>query len=274
MALISKKQVEKFQETIWDFYAKEKRSMPWRNTSDGYAILVSEIMLQQTQVERVRVKYEEFLRAFSTFEALATAPLSAVLLVWQGLGYNRRAKFLKQCAEIVMTNHNGTLPRTPQELIMLPGIGKGTVGSLLAFVYNRPVAFIETNIRRIFIHHFFPNHEQVSDADILPLVEATLDPHNPREWYYALMDYGTYLVRQVPNPNRKSKHHIRQSRFEGSTRQVRGAIMRELTKNPEGLSITQLDMILPCTREQITHALTSLIKDGLLVEKQAKYCIT
>jgi A/G-specific adenine glycosylase len=202
--------------------------MPWRETRDPYRILVSEIMLQQTQVERVRAKYEEFLAEFPDVGSLAVAPLERVLSRWQGLGYNRRAVALHRCARILARQHGGRVPEDPAALVALPGIGPATAGAIRAFAFNAPAVFIETNVRRVYLHEFFPGRDSVADAEVTPLVAATLDKKRPREWYYALMDYGTALSRLVPNPNRRSRTYARQSRFEGSDRQVRGAMLRAL----------------------------------------------
>ena len=228
-----KKKIEQLQERVRAYYRAHKRNFPWRETRNPYRILVSEVMLQQTQVARVLVKYPEFIGAFPTVQTLAKAPLAEVLRVWQGMGYNRRAKFLKQASKEIVERHNGKIPSTIAELLSLPGVGKSTAGGILAFAYNIPVAFIETNIRRVFIHHFFPKKKTVSDSDILPLVEATLNTANPREWYYALFDYGTHLAQMMPNPNRRSRHHAKQSVFEGSRRQIRGRVLRVLLTNKE-----------------------------------------
>ena len=185
-------------------------------------------MLQQTQVERVMHKYGRFITRFPGFSALAKADLQSVLQVWQGLGYNRRAIALKKCASRVVTDHAGELPKTVSELVRLPGIGSATAGSILAFAYNIPTPFIETNIRRVFIHFFFPERNDVKDSEILPLVEETLDREDPRQWYYALMDYGARLKSKTPNPNRRSAHYARQSPLEGSDRQIRGKILKAL----------------------------------------------
>jgi A/G-specific adenine glycosylase len=222
-----------FQKIVWDYYRKYGRDLPWRNTKDAYRITVSEIMLQQTQVERVIPYYERFIKKFPSFKALARAPVNQVLLGWQGLGYNRRALNLQKLAQIVAEQYKGKLPDTVEELDALPGIGKGTAGSLSAFVFNKPVAFIETNIRRVFIHHFFADKKVVHDEDILKLVEKTADKKNAREWYYALMDYGSHLRKKVENPNRKSAHYSKQSKFEGSDRQLRGELLRNLLRKKE-----------------------------------------
>ena len=224
-----------FQDKIYTYYRQHARSFIWRKTRNPYHILVSEFMLQQTQTERVMGKYEEFLARFPDFSTLAGSDLRPVLQAWQGLGYNRRAVSLKQTAVNVMERHGGTLPRDLEELMSLPGIGRSTAGAVLAFAHDIPVAFIETNIRRVYIHFFFSGNGKVADREILPLVEQTMDRDNPRDWYYALMDYGAMLKTKLPNPNRRSAHYTRQTPFEGSNRQIRGKILKLLlSRGPLG----------------------------------------
>jgi A/G-specific adenine glycosylase len=220
--------IVEFQQMVLSYYVKNGRKMPWRDTINPYHILVSEIMLQQTQVERVLKKFPEFIHIFPDFGALAAAPLADILAVWQGMGYNRRAIALQKCAILVMKNYRGHLPDKVETLETFPGIGRATAGSIAAFAFNKPVVFIETNIRRVFIHFFFPGSATVGDAEILPLVEQTLYRKNPRIWYWALMDLGTYLKNTVSNPNRRSSHYSRQSSFNGSDRKIRGHILKIL----------------------------------------------
>ncbi|HVZ11393.1 MAG TPA: A/G-specific adenine glycosylase [Candidatus Paceibacterota bacterium] len=195
---------------------------------DPYRIFVSEIMLQQTQTSRVVEKYRRFIKLFPNFQSLAAASTADVLWAWQGLGYNRRALFLQRAARIVTGQWNGVLPADPARLVTLPGVGPNTAGSIAAFAFNKPVVFIETNIRRVFLHFFFKDAASVPDAAVREYVSQTLDSHHPRDWYYALMDYGAMLAKTIPNPNRRSRHYAKQSRFEGSFRQVRGEILRFL----------------------------------------------
>lgn len=225
----SQKDLTAFIQTIYQFYALNKRPFAWRDNPDVYEVFVSEVMLQQTQTTRVIEKFAEFTKVFPSFEALARAPLVQVLATWQGLGYNRRGKFLHEAAKLVVEKHAGVLPDNTMLLEELPGIGPATAASVAAFAYNRPTVFIETNIRTVFIHHFFHDRTDVHDREIFPLIEATLDRENPRQWYYALMDYGVMLKKKLVNPSRRSKHHTKQSKFEGSDRQIRGAIIRLLT---------------------------------------------
>lgn len=204
--------------------------MPWRDDTGPYSILVSEIMLQQTQVERVLIKYPEFLTAFPDFSTLAKAPLADILSAWQGMGYNRRAISLQKCAQRVMHEYGGVLPADVDCLSTFPGIGRATASSICAFAFNQPVVFIETNIRRVFIHCFFSDTANVSDAEILPLVAKSVYSDNPRVWYWALMDLGSSLKKTVANPNRRSVHYTKQSPFEGSDRKIRGELLKLIIK--------------------------------------------
>ncbi len=222
-----------FQSRIRSFYRAHRRDLPWRNTTDPYRILVSEIMLQQTRVERVKEKYTRFVDRFPDPPSLAGATTEELLSEWQGLGYNRRALALKKAAGEIVDRFGGLIPDTEESLQSLPGIGPYTASAILAFAFNRPVVMIETNIRRVYIHCFFNNRTGVADRDIRPLIEATLDRENPREWYNALMDYGWHLGSAIENPNRRSRHYSRQAPFEGSTRQLRGKILRYLVERGE-----------------------------------------
>jgi A/G-specific adenine glycosylase len=220
--------IHEFRKIVLDYYRDHGRDLAWRETTDPYRILVSEIMLQQTQVERVTEKYPAFIAAFPDFSSLAGAPLSDVLAVWQGMGYNRRAMSLQKCARRVVEEYGGTLPQDPEVLVTFPGIGRATAASIGAFAFNMPVVFIETNIRRVFIHFFFGDHESVDDSEILPIAREALLTEDPRTWYNALMDLGTALKKTGENPNRRSRQYSKQSAFEGSDRKIRGSILRLL----------------------------------------------
>ncbi len=259
-----------FIKSVWDFYKKNKRPMPWREDISPYSIFISEVMLQQTQVARVLVNYPLFKSQFPSFKSLAQANTVTLLAAWQGMGYNRRVLYLKTAAEIITTKYKGTLPENTALLDELPGIGYATACSLVAFAFNTPVVFIETNIRRVFIHHFFTDATNVSDKEILPLVEKTLDKKNPREWYWALMDYGAYLAKQGENPNRKSRHYTKQKKFEGSVRQVRGGIIRLLLKKPH--TGEELENIYK-DDERLFTTLKQLKKEGFIKEEDGKYNI-
>lgn len=269
---MSPKQIHDFQKMIWDFYKANGRDFAWRRTTDPYKIVVSEIMLQQTQTSRVAEKFPEFLKRFPNFKALSVSTPAEVILAWQGLGYNRRALFLRALSQKVVTDHSGKLPQDPEKLIKLPGIGKNTAGSVAAFAFNQPTVFIETNIRSVFLHYFFPGKTDVPDTDLIPLITATIPQDNPREWYWALMDLGVSIKKSQPNPSRASKHHTKQSKFIGSKRQVRGAILRELATQPltEALLIKELTSLSPLSPEEFKTIITSLIKEGFIAKNGSK----
>ena len=218
-----------FVDHVWKYYSDHGRmELPWRTQQNPYQVLVSELMLQQTQVERVIPKYQAFLQRWPTVEQLAAARQSEVIIAWQGLGYNRRAKFLHQCAQVITDEYHGVFPADIKALEQLPGIGPYTASALMAFAFNQPVILIETNVRRVYLHHFFSTQKDVSDQSLFPYIERTLPKENAREWYAALMDYGTHLKKTVVNPNRRSKHYVKQSAFTGSDREIRGALLRAL----------------------------------------------
>ena len=263
--------MEEFKKIVKDYYRKNKRDLPWRKTDNPYHILVSEVMLQQTQVSRVLIKYPIFISQFSNFKQLARASVKDVLQVWQGMGYNRRALYLKRIAEIMEGEYKGNLPDNPVILDSFPGIGPATAASIVAFAFNKPTVFIETNIRRVFINHFFKDKREVDDKQIFPLIQKTLDTKNPREWYHALMDYGSYLAKIMENPNKKSKHYSLQSSFEGSDRQIRGEILRLLLK--EGLPEEKLIKIIKKDPDKIKNILRDLTKEQFIKFKTKKYYV-
>jgi len=265
-------QVAEFREGIYTWYRTNARPLPWRVTSDPYAILVSEIMLQQTQVDRVIGKYAAFLTLFPDFSALAQASLQEVLGAWQGLGYNRRALALKQCAETVMKNNEGTLPYSIEALQALPGIGPYSARAIAAFAYGLPTVFIETNIRAVFIHHFLGNRHGVKDSEILPLVAATLDRTNPRDWYNALMDYGVTLKKSHGNPARRSAHHVLQTPFRGSNRELRSRILKALLATP-CLSAEEIIVLLGADAEKVRLNMAQLEKEGFMRKQRGRFMI-
>ena len=230
-------------------------------------------MLQQTQVGRVAGFYENFIKKFPNFRTLAQARTPDVLRAWQGLGYNRRALALQKLAKKVVEEYSGRLPKDMESLVELPGIGPYTAGAIRAFAFNEPEVFIETNIRRVFIHFFFPaasagakKPRKVTDAALRRYIERTLDTANPREWYWALMDYGAMLGEAArvsaggaQNPNRRSAHYTRQSKFSGSDRELRGKILREL--------LIKRKMQMPSTNTRISKVIAGLARDGFLLQR-------
>lgn len=275
-----------FHRALTDYYYQSGRhDMPWRKPDkkgnfDPYKILVSEIMLQQTQVDRVVPKYHEFIAKFPNLSVLAQAELGAVLTVWSGLGYNRRAKFLWQAARAITHDHEGIFPMSIDELKRLPGIGANTAGAIMAYAFNAPVLYVETNIRTVLIHHFFHDRQAVDDKQILQVLAVLLptDQHtdqakmlgaklSPREFYWAMMDYGTYLKKTVGNLNRVSKSYAKQTAFHGSLRQVRGAVLRALTKSP----LSNQELIGKLADERLPQVLAALEKEGMITQNDGTY---
>jgi len=264
--------IESFRRKVYDHSAKHGRDFPWRHTDDPYCILVSEVMLQQTQTGRVSGKYREFVQRFPDVCALARASISDVLSTWQGLGYNRRALSLHRTAGIICGSFSGLVPREKEALIALPGIGPYTAAAICTFAFGIPHAFIETNIRTVFINEFFPKVESVQDRDILRIVETTLDRTAPRRWYEALMDYGA-MLKASGNPSRRSAHHRHQSAFKGSRREARGMILRALLgEGPQSMDV--LKSLIPQWDDRFDEALRALRQDGLIVEKDSVLAVT
>ena len=263
--------IREFRKTVWSFYKTNGRhELPWRKTHDPYKILVSEVMLQQTQVERVIPFYQNFLAKFPNVRALAQAPLGEVLISWQGLGYNRRAKMLHLAAKEVVEKYKGKFPKSVEELESMPGIGPYTARAVAAFAYNQDVVFIETNLRTVITHHFFKDRELVSDKEILEVIAQVFPKSTAalgaREWYAALMDYGSHLKRNGVRINAKSSTYTKQSKFSGSDREARGAILKALAKGPQAKA--RLAGLLGDDRiEQIEVQIDKLLKENLIQKK-------
>ena len=315
--------IRKFKRTIAAHHRLHRRDMPWRAEPTLYYVVVSEIMLQQTQVARIMDRFPSFIQKFPDWETLAHASTTDVLREWSGLGYNRRGLYLKRIAEKAVNDPDyvflkakegkracprhasnpagfalcssrrtaqsllqsvspllpdsectNTLPSLYDSLLKLPGIGPNTAGSILAFAFNAPTVFIETNIRSVFIHFFFAGSKRkVRDDKLIPLIERTLDKKHPREWYYALMDYGSDLKRTVANPSRKSAHHTKQTAFKGSNRELRSMIIKALLG--EELSLADLRNKLPDDTSvvSIEKNLHDLEAEGFIRAKDRLYSI-
>lgn len=271
-AVMGAEKYSDFYSQLWDYYDRHGRhDLLWRQPDTGgyfdpYKIMVSEVMLQQTQVTRVTSKYQLFIAKYPTIQSLSNASLGDVLRIWQGLGYNRRAKFLWQAAQQVMHEYQGVMPGSAKELTQLAGVGINTAGAIMAYAYNEAEIFIETNIRTVYIHHFFSDQQNVSDSDIRSIVADTIDTENPRTFYWALMDYGSYLKQNVGNLNTVSASYKKQSTFHGSKRQIRGKVIKELIKDRR--SYEQLQEIIH--DERLDAVLADLQAEDL-VRKQSNY---
>lgn len=276
-------QLETFRAKVLERGKELWRDLPWRHTCDPYAIWISEVMLQQTQVARVDGRWQRWLRRFPNVAVLADADAADVLEEWQGLGYNRRALSLHKAAQILDKN-GGVMPEDERELVALPGIGPATAAGIRAFAHNLPGVYLETNVRTVFLHELFPEAEGVPDSALTPLVAATCpkddaDPHDdPRTWYYALLDYGAYLKQTIPNPSRRSRTHSKQSKFEGSHRQKRAEVLRILlAARPNSLSFDELSGALdeqeisegraPVASSELQDVLSELVREGFCTEE-------
>jgi len=255
--------INSFREEIWEQGRVLYRDMPWREDTEPYYVLVSELMLQQTQVDRVIPKFDLFMNLFPGVGDLARAPLADVLTTWSGLGYNRRAKYLHAAAKKIMTDFGGVIPDTHAELTSLPGVGPNTAGAIRAYSFNQPAIFIETNVRTVYFHHFFEEEATVSDTALREVVEKTIDTEHPREWYWALMDYGSFLKRQGVGRIAKSSHYKKQAPLKGSLREVRGLIIKALA----GRDYNDADLrsLLP-EDERYMIAVAALIDEGLVTQ--------
>jgi len=281
------------QATLLGWYAAHGRDLPWRHTRDPYAILVSELMLQQTQVDRVIPKWREWLAAFPTVDALAAAPTSAVIRAWSGLGYNRRAVNLQHLAQAVVAHHGGQVPDDVAELKALPGIGPYTAGAVAAFAHNRPVAMVDVNIRRL-LYRLFVGAEvpdyRVSEAAIWTLARAAVPVGRSADWHQALMDLGATICRPRPQCDRcpvRAWCHAApefaalppdaprptrsQGKWEGSNRQYRGRVLRALGDLPHGDALplaalgTQVrDGYTGADSDWLRTLVTALARDGLV----------
>ncbi|MFH0898120.1 MAG: A/G-specific adenine glycosylase [bacterium] len=258
--------VQKFQEIIYQYYHDHKRFFSWRQDVTPYRVVISEVMLQQTQADRVAKKFDAFVQQFPTFQYLAYASFDHVLRYWKGLGYNRRALNIQKIAHRVIQDFKGRLPDDVGILATFPGIGKATAASICAFAFDRPTIFIETNIRTVFIYFFFEQAACIYDKDILPLVEKTLDKQQPRKWYYALMDYGVMLKKAVGNLSRLSKHYTRQSKFQGSDRQIRGMILQVLLDTP-GIDQNELFKKVGKEEKRVCKILEQLCSEKFVITK-------
>jgi len=254
--------IELFREKIFEFYRLNGRAFPWRNTTDRYAVMISEIMLQQTQAERVVPRFEAWLQQFPDIEHLASASLREVLILWSGLGYNSRAVRLHRCAAVIMNSFGGIVPSQPDSLKSLPGIGAYTCRSIPVFADNFDTAAVDTNIRRIIIHEFaLP--EDISPAQLQQVAETLVPPGRSREWHNALMDYGSLVLTSKKTGIRPL---TRQSKFQGSKRWYRGKLIKELV-NTDGMFLEEISEKYASCPWDMNEIITDLIADGL-IERQ------
>jgi A/G-specific adenine glycosylase len=257
--------VRALQARLLDWYAENRRDLPWRRTADPYAILVSEVMLQQTQVPRVTPRFTEWLEAWPDLESLAAAPLVDVLRRWQGLGYNNRARRLQACAQAAVAaaaeGRPAELPLTPEALRALPGIGPYTARAVLIFAHNADLAAVDANVRRVLTHELrLPRG--LGERDLQAVADAALPPGRSRDWHNALMDYGS-LVLTARSTGIASRS--RQAAFEGSRRQKRARLLRRLLDHG-AQSLGELATSTRLPPEETADLLRRLGRDGLVLE--------
>ena len=270
-ATLSHVEADDFREFILERGRTLYRDMPWRRDVRPYYILVSEIMLQQTQVSRVEPKFQAFIAMLPDVAALSRAPLATVLALWSGLGYNRRARYLHQAAQLIMQLHSGTFPTTEKELLTLPGVGKNTAGAIMAYAYNQPVVFVETNIRTVYLYHYFAQQTDVTDEAIREKLSVTLPEQDVRHFYWSLMDYGSWLKQRGVRNIAKSKHYKKQSKLEGSVRQLRGELLKKLVTGPQLFE----DLAKKYRNdERFEPAIEGLLRDGLIEQQNQSIDLT
>jgi A/G-specific adenine glycosylase len=266
MDSISSSRIKSFQEKIFNWWKSNRREFPWRQTTDPYKILVSEIMLQQTQASRVVEKYNEFINKYPSLENLASATGAQVLKIWSGLGYNRRALWLLEASKEIMEMKQ--FPKTSKDLEELKGIGPYTSRAILIFAFNKDVATVDTNIRRIFIHEGFAI-EETTDEELFTIANRLLPKGQSRDWHNALMDYGAEKITAKKTGIRPPS---KQSSFKNSSRMFRGAIVKYLIKN-SNVNDQKIANECQIPKEELDDILSSLIKDGLIVRSGTKYSL-
>lgn len=260
-----------FNKRLQPYLKEGKRDLPWRRTEpngqfEAYKILVSEVMLQQTQVRRVIIKYQQFLDKFPDVASLAAAPFAQVLQIWSGLGYNRRAKYLHEAAKQLVSIDG---PWSFEDLLACKGVGANTAAAICVYAYNQPRLFVETNIRTVYIHHFFEGYEQIADREILSRLAETLDKQRPRDFYWALMDYGTFLKKTTGNTARRSRLYVKQTKFDGSVRQLRGYVLRLLLERPQD----EQSLVKLTADERLGIVLEQLQAEGLIITHGGRFRI-
>lgn len=265
------------REALLAWYRPRRRAYPWRRTRDPYVILVSEVMLQQTQAARVAAAFGPFLRRFPTVRALARATRSDVLRAWGGLGYNRRAVALHEAARAIVREHGGCVPADPAALRRLPGVGPYTAAAVASLGFGVPVAAVDTNVRRI-VARVHAGTDRPAPGTVRAIAEAWVEASDPGAWNQALMDLGREVCRPrprcevcplaptcrfrasgaAPRPRRP-----RSGPFEGSNRQLRGAVVRVLRHRP-ALTLGVLARELGRDGARVRAVVAELVRDGIV----------
>jgi len=262
---ITDEEITQFQSNVLSFYKTHRRDLPWRKTTDPYKILISELMLQQTQVSRVIKYYEKWIKRWPTIDSLVHASRRDVLKAWMGLGYNTRGINLHRAAQKIVNDYDGDMLEAMKNHEEIPGVGKYTSRAVQIFATNVNLVTVDTNIRRIFIHEFHL-FEDVSDRELWLLAERCLPKGLSRVWHNALMDYGAlFLTAQKTRVKSKTK----QSRFEGSDRQIRAQILRQLLER--SLSLSDLQKILEVEQNRLQQILGKMVQGNLIAAKNKRF---
>ena len=256
MTLPSSDAITHLQHTIRERYADHQRILPWRQTTDPYKILVSEIMLQQTQVDRVIPKYHARLEKWPTVKDLAWATQADILTAWSGLGYNRRALNLYKAAQKIVHDYHGQILPDEKVLLWLPGVGLYTAHAILAFAYNLEVPVLDINIKRVLIHNFDLD-PKMSDKELRTIALACVPIGRSRDRHNALMDYGSLVLHSKKTGIRSAP----QSTFQWSRRQVRGNVLKYLIKHGKADKKT-LQELFP--HEERDHILQAMLDEKII----------
>ena len=263
--IFSPERIQEFQKKVFSFYKKYGRELPWRKTTDPYKILLSELMLQQTQVNRVILYYEKWISRWPTIHALASASLAEVLQAWMGLGYNTRAINLHKAARKIVAEFNNDVLEAMKQYKEIPGVGRYTSQAVQIFSTNANLVTVDTNIRRIFIKEFnLP--EKVSDKALWELAERCLPRGKSRDWHNALMDYGALFLTAKKTG---IKPKTQQSQFEGSDRQIRARILRCLLK--EKMSLSELEKTVRIEQIRLRQILDKMMNEKIIMTKNNSY---
>ena len=281
-----------FEQKLLSWYSSQKRDLPWRKTTDPYHILVSEVMLQQTQVDRVIPKYLAFLQRFPTVQDLANASAGEVIKMWSGLGYNRRAVKLHECAKAVVEKFQGIFPSYEEELQQLQGIGPYTSAAIMAFAYNKPALVIDTNVRRVFFRIFLGEEEVLEQLQ--ETIARYVSKKQSRDYHNALMDFGSAIctarapkcescvfAKECVSTKTYSKQEMEemasrifkttQSKFVGSNRYYRSLVLKAVQKN-DGISVQDLGKLLPKDKDA-QDLVSQLVKDKLIILEKEGVCL-
>jgi A/G-specific adenine glycosylase len=272
---LSRQLINDFQEKILSWYAENQRDLPWRKTRDPYAILISEIMSQQTQISRVIPKYVAWIEAFPSVFDLAKATTVDVLTHWSGLGYNRRALYLQKAAQRIVADFNGIFPDDEKILQTLPGIGEYTASAIACFAFDKQIVVIDTNVRKVIITQFLIDSEEVGGRNEMKLIRHIAEqllPHGRAyAWNQALMDYAGSVLK-------KEKISIpKQSKFKDSDRYYRGQIIKLLLEKQQITNAELHDHFNKkeqiVNQERLRNLIVGLEKDNLIKKNKEKIAL-